>query len=59
MNKLGLDNHSVVLVISTEGDTDVQHYREVVWKAASCRQHNKRSTYSTYSSREAGNQTES
>ena len=32
MNKLGLDNHSVVLVISTEGDTDVQHYREVVWE---------------------------
>ncbi|HHT1573549.1 TPA: diaminopropionate ammonia-lyase [Klebsiella aerogenes] len=32
MNKLGLDSHSVVLVISTEGDTDVQHYREVVWE---------------------------
>ncbi|EMX4957239.1 diaminopropionate ammonia-lyase [Raoultella planticola] len=32
MNKLGLDSHSVVLVISTEGDTDVKHYREVVWE---------------------------
>ncbi len=32
MNKLQLDSHSVVLVISTEGDTDVKHYREVVWE---------------------------
>lgn len=32
MHKLGLDSHSVVLVISTEGDTDVKHYREVVWE---------------------------
>ena len=32
MNKLGLDSRSVVLVISTEGDTDVEHYREVVWE---------------------------
>ncbi|MBB1198930.1 diaminopropionate ammonia-lyase [Enterobacteriaceae bacterium 89] len=32
MQKLGLDDHSVVLVISTEGDTDVKHYREVVWE---------------------------
>lgn len=32
MQKLGLDNDSVVLVISTEGDTDVKHYREVVWE---------------------------
>ncbi|MGL5701296.1 MAG: diaminopropionate ammonia-lyase [Kluyvera sp.] len=31
MNKLQLDSDSVVLVISTEGDTDVKHYREVVW----------------------------
>lgn len=32
MNKLQLDSHSVVLVISTEGDTDVKHYREIVWE---------------------------
>lgn len=32
MHKLGLDRDSVVLVISTEGDTDVKHYREVVWE---------------------------
>lgn len=32
MRKLKLDSHSVVLVISTEGDTDVKHYREVVWE---------------------------
>ncbi len=32
MNKLELDDRSVVLVISTEGDTDVRHYREVVWE---------------------------
>lgn len=32
MNKLQLDSQSVVLVISTEGDTDVKHYREVVWE---------------------------
>jgi diaminopropionate ammonia-lyase len=31
MHKLKLDD-SVVLVISTEGDTDVKHYREVVWE---------------------------
>ncbi|MFB5744945.1 diaminopropionate ammonia-lyase [Cedecea sp. S5-13] len=31
MNKLQLGSDSVVLVISTEGDTDVKHYREVVW----------------------------
>ncbi|AIR62373.1 diaminopropionate ammonia-lyase [Cedecea neteri] len=31
MNKLQLESDSVVLVISTEGDTDVKHYREVVW----------------------------
>lgn len=30
--KLGLDKNAVVLVISTEGDTDVKHYREVVWE---------------------------
>jgi len=32
MNKLQLDSNSIVLVISTEGDTDVKHYREVVWE---------------------------
>ena len=32
MHKLKLDSRSVVLVISTEGDTDVKHYREVVWE---------------------------
>ena len=32
MQKLGLDSHSVVLAISTEGDTDAKHYREVVWE---------------------------
>ncbi len=32
MHKLKLDSNSVVLVISTEGDTDVKHYREVVWE---------------------------
>ncbi|QFH68482.1 diaminopropionate ammonia-lyase [Enterobacter sp. E76] len=32
MKTLGLDKDSVVLAISTEGDTDVKHYREVVWE---------------------------
>lgn len=32
MKKLALNSDSVVLVISTEGDTDVKHYREVVWE---------------------------
>ena len=32
MAKLGLNRDSVVLVINTEGDTDVKHYREVVWE---------------------------
>lgn len=32
MQKLGLDSQSVVLLISSEGDTDVKHYREVVWE---------------------------
>mgnify|MGYP001046567021 FL=1 len=32
MDKLALDKDAVVLVISTEGDTDVKHYREVVWE---------------------------
>ncbi|SPP32117.1 Diaminopropionate ammonia-lyase [Arsenophonus endosymbiont of Aleurodicus floccissimus] len=30
--KLGLTKDAVVLLISTEGDTDVKHYREVVWQ---------------------------
>lgn len=30
--KLALNKDAVVLVISTEGDTDVKHYREVVWE---------------------------
>lgn len=29
--RLGLDKTSCVLVINTEGDTDRQHYRDVVW----------------------------
>ena len=32
MERLGLDSNSVVLIINTEGDTDVKHYREVVWE---------------------------
>ncbi|HCO3429529.1 TPA: diaminopropionate ammonia-lyase [Escherichia coli] len=32
MEKLALNKDAVVLVISTEGDTDVKHYREVVWE---------------------------
>lgn len=32
MAKLALDKDAIVLVISTEGDTDVKHYREVVWE---------------------------
>lgn len=30
--KLGLTKDAVILLISTEGDTDVKHYREVVWQ---------------------------
>lgn len=30
--KIGLDENSRVLVISTEGDTDEEHYLNVVWK---------------------------
>ena len=29
--QLGLNEHSCVLLISTEGDTDPEHYRRVVW----------------------------
>lgn len=32
MKQLELDENSVVLVLSTEGDTDPVHYREVVWQ---------------------------
>lgn len=32
MERLGLDASSCVLIISSEGDTDRQHYREVVWE---------------------------
>lgn len=31
---VGLDEHSVVLFFSTEGDTDPQRYREIVWDGA-------------------------
>jgi diaminopropionate ammonia-lyase len=31
VKKIGLDGRSVVLTFSTEGDTDTQNYREVVW----------------------------
>ncbi|SEA35543.1 diaminopropionate ammonia-lyase [Thalassobacillus cyri] len=31
-NEINLDEHSRVLLISTEGDTDAKHYRDVVWK---------------------------
>lgn len=30
-NKLHIDENSVILLISTEGDTDFAHYRKVVW----------------------------
>jgi len=30
--QLELDEHSRILLISTEGDTDPQHYRQVVWE---------------------------
>jgi len=29
--QLGLDSHSRVLLISTEGDTDPESYRNIVW----------------------------
>ncbi|MGL4282095.1 MAG: diaminopropionate ammonia-lyase, partial [Eubacterium aggregans] len=28
---IGLDENSKVVFFSTEGDTDPEHYREVVW----------------------------
>lgn len=30
--RLGLDENAVVLLISTEGDTDREHYRDIVWR---------------------------
>lgn len=36
--KLGLDSQSVVLCISTEGDTDGENYRRIVWEGSLCRQ---------------------
>ncbi len=30
--KIGLDENSVILCISTEGDTDRKNYRRVVWE---------------------------
>ena len=33
-DKLGLDRHSKVLLISTEGDTDPVKYRDIVWGGA-------------------------
>lgn len=32
--KIGLDENSVVLLVSTEGDTDKENYRRVVWDGA-------------------------
>ena len=31
---LNLDENSVVLCVSTEGDTDRENYRNIVWKGA-------------------------
>lgn len=33
-NKLGMDQDSVILLINTEGDTDGEHYRNIVGKGA-------------------------
>lgn len=30
-NALGIDEHSVILMFSTEGDTDPENYRRIVW----------------------------
>ena len=30
--ELGLDDHSQVLVFSTEGDTDPERYKNIVWR---------------------------
>jgi len=32
--KLKLDERSVILIINTEGDTDPERYREIVWDGA-------------------------
>ena len=34
--QLGLDENSVVLLISTEGDTDPIKYKEIVWDGEQC-----------------------
>lgn len=31
---LGIDEHSVILLVSTEGDTDPELYRKIVWEGA-------------------------
>lgn len=33
-NTLKLNEDSKILIISTEGDTDPEHYRKVVWDGA-------------------------
>ncbi len=33
-NKIGLDENSVILLVSTEGDTDKENYRHIVWDGA-------------------------
>jgi len=33
-NSLGLDKNSQILLISTEGDTDPEKYRSIVWDGA-------------------------
>ena len=32
--RLGLDEHALVLLINTEGDTDRENYRNIVWRGA-------------------------
>jgi diaminopropionate ammonia-lyase len=32
LRRFKLDRHSVVLLISTEGDTDRKRYREIAWE---------------------------
>ena len=33
-DKIGLDENSVILLVSTEGDTDKENYRHIVWDGA-------------------------
>jgi diaminopropionate ammonia-lyase len=35
-DQLGLDQNSRILFISTEGDTDPENYRKVVWEGINC-----------------------